>query len=146
MHKMSSANVLIIGMTGLGIEIGKTFYLILAKNVVLAGVKSVSVHDPTPVQISDLSSQVISSFFLFKFFLRDSDIGHRRDESCLPRLAELNNYVKTAVEPNLTVDALQKYQVVVAIHLPYSKQLEINHWTHSHGVKFIAADIRGLFG
>lgn len=29
-----------------------------AKNVVLAGVKSVTVYDPEPVKISDLSSQV----------------------------------------------------------------------------------------
>ena len=29
-----------------------------AKNVVLAGVKSVTIYDPEPVKVSDLSSQV----------------------------------------------------------------------------------------
>ena len=30
----------------------------IAKNVILAGVKSVTVYDPEPVEIQDLSSQV----------------------------------------------------------------------------------------
>ena len=33
----------------------------VAKNVILAGVKSVTLYDPTPVQISDLSTQVPST-------------------------------------------------------------------------------------
>jgi ubiquitin-activating enzyme E1 len=86
------------------------------------------------------------TFLTQKFFLKESNIGQPRDQACLPLLAELNDYVRTAVEPNLTLDALQKYQVVVAVDVPFVKQLEINNWTHSHGVKFIAADIRGLFG
>jgi ubiquitin-activating enzyme E1 len=28
----------------------------------------------------------------------------------------------------------------------YSKQLEINDWTHQNGVHFVAAETRGLFG
>lgn len=35
-------------------------FLTVAKNVILAGVKSVTLYDPTLVQISDLSSQVRS--------------------------------------------------------------------------------------
>lgn len=52
MLKMQNANVLIIGLNGLGIEI--------AKNIALAGVKSLSLYDPKPVSITDLSTQ----FFL----------------------------------------------------------------------------------
>lgn len=51
MKKMSVAHVLVVGLKGLGVEI--------AKNVVLAGVKSVTLWDPTPAEISDLSAQVI---------------------------------------------------------------------------------------
>jgi molybdopterin/thiamine biosynthesis adenylyltransferase len=71
MKKMSAAHVLVVGLKGLGVEIGKLFLLIenkmygftnirfeLAKNVVLAGVKSVTLYDPEPAQISDLSTQV----------------------------------------------------------------------------------------
>ena len=70
MIKMSHSNILIIGCQGLGIEIGiypslfiPSFFL--AKNIVLAGVKSVTIHDPSPVQLSDLSSQVIIILFYY---------------------------------------------------------------------------------
>ncbi|CAG8656246.1 13936_t:CDS:2, partial [Dentiscutata heterogama] len=76
MKKMGSSNVLIVGLKGLGVEI--------AKNVVLAGVKSVTLYDPEPVKISDLSSQ---------FFLHEDDIGKPRAIVTQPRLAELNQYV-----------------------------------------------------
>ena len=50
MRKMGATNVLISGMKGLGVEI--------AKNVILAGVKSVTIHDPEEIKIEHLSSQV----------------------------------------------------------------------------------------
>ena len=50
MRKMGATNVLISGMKGLGVEI--------AKNVILAGVKSVTIHDPEVVKVEHLSSQV----------------------------------------------------------------------------------------
>ena len=61
MLKMQNANVLIIDSNGLGIEI--------AKNIALAGVKSLSLYDPKPVSITDLSTQ----------FLSESEIGQPRD-------------------------------------------------------------------
>lgn len=48
MKRMSASNVLIVGLRGLGVEI--------AKNVALAGVKSLTLYDPAPVKIADLSS------------------------------------------------------------------------------------------
>ena len=52
MHQLAKAKVLISGMRGLGVEI--------AKNLVLAGVKSVIVQDSNTVEYADLSSQVLS--------------------------------------------------------------------------------------
>ena len=54
MRKMGSSNILISGMKGLGVEV--------AKDVVLAGVKSVTIHDPDKVELSHLSSQVETTF------------------------------------------------------------------------------------
>ena len=51
MKKMQASNILISGMGGLGIEI--------AKNIILAGVKSVTVHDEKNATIEDLSTQVL---------------------------------------------------------------------------------------
>jgi ubiquitin-activating enzyme E1 len=75
MKRMGASNVLIAGLNGLGIEI--------AKNIALAGVKSLTLYDPTPAKIADLSSQ---------FFLRVEDVGKPRDEVSAPRVAELNAY------------------------------------------------------
>jgi len=64
MKRMALSNVLVSGMGGLGVEI--------AKNIVLGGVKSVTIHDQSTASWSDLSSQVrylIISGFLCLFFL-----------------------------------------------------------------------------
>ncbi|KAJ3165635.1 hypothetical protein HK101_000191 [Irineochytrium annulatum] len=130
MLAMSHSNVLIVGMKGLGAEI--------AKNVILAGVKSVTLHDPAPTELSDLSSQ---------FFLLPSDVGKSRAQACAPRLAELNNYVPvTVLEGELNEENVSKFQVVVVTETPLEKQLAINSFTHKRGIKFISADVRGLFG
>lgn len=50
MKRMALSNVLVSGMGGLGVEV--------AKNIVLGGVKSVTIHDETEACWSDLSSQV----------------------------------------------------------------------------------------
>ncbi|KAJ3054414.1 SPS-sensor component ptr3 [Rhizophlyctis rosea] len=130
MKKMSVANVLIIGLKGLGVEI--------AKNVILAGVKSVTLYDPKPVEIADLSSQ---------FFLHKQDIGKPRAEVSCPRLAELNAYVPVSVlSGELSEENLSHYQVIVATDTALQQQLFINDITHKRGAAFISADIRGLFG
>ncbi|THV05471.1 ubiquitin activating enzyme [Dendrothele bispora CBS 962.96] len=134
MKRMAVSNVLIVGMQGLGVEI--------AKDVVLAGVKSVTIFDPEPVTIQDLSSQ---------FFLREEDVGKSRAEATLPRLAELNAYVPVrnlggAPGQEISVDLISGFQVVVLCGVSLAKQLEINDWTHENGVHFIAAETRGLFG
>jgi ubiquitin-activating enzyme E1 len=59
MRKMQLSNVLISGMGGLGIEI--------AKNIVLAGVKSVTIHDQINTSYNDLASQVLLFSFTLSF-------------------------------------------------------------------------------
>ncbi|KAL7751063.1 E1 ubiquitin-activating protein [Sorochytrium milnesiophthora] len=130
MKKMALSNVLIIGLKGLGVEI--------AKNVVLAGVKSVTLYDPEPAQYSDLSAQ---------FFLTEQDIGKPRAQTSAPKLAELNGYVPVSVlDGDLTPEALSRFQVVVATNVPQQRRIELNDFAHKHGIKFIAAESRGLTG
>lgn len=80
MKRMSASNVLVIGLKGLGVEI--------AKNIALAGVKSLTLYDPAPVAIGDLSSQ---------FFLHKEDIGKPRADVTAPQVAELNAYSPVTV-------------------------------------------------
>lgn len=94
MKKMATSNVLIIGLKGLGVEI--------AKNVVLAGVKSVTLYDPNAVCLWDLGTQ---------FFLTEADIGKRRDIVTRPRLFELNSYVPVNVLEKMDEERLKEFQV-----------------------------------
>lgn len=134
MKQMSTSNVLIVGLRGLGAEV--------AKNIALAGVKSVSLYDPHPVEIADLSSQ---------FFLRPEDVGRpgvTRASATAGRLAEINQYVPIRVldVPTLDAEALRQFKVVVLTHASLQEQLRINDLTHDSGTHFIATDTRGLFG
>uniref|UniRef100_A0A7N6C3K4 E1 ubiquitin-activating enzyme n=1 Tax=Anabas testudineus TaxID=64144 RepID=A0A7N6C3K4_ANATE len=129
MKRMQNSNVLISGMRGLGVEI--------AKNVILGGVRSVTVHDQGVAEWGDLSSQ---------FYLREEDLGKNRAEVSQPRLAELNNYVPvTAYTGALTEDYLTKFQVVVLTNSTLDEQQHLGELCHSKGIKFIVADTRGLF-
>ncbi|QPC72802.1 hypothetical protein HYE68_003554 [Fusarium pseudograminearum] len=133
MKRMGASNVLIVGLKGLGVEI--------AKNIALAGVKSLTLYDPAPVQIADLSSQ---------FFLTPGDVGKPRDEVTVPRVAELNAYtpVKLHQSPGLDGDLSQfdKYQVVVLTNAPIHQQKAIADYCHSKGIYVVVADTFGLFG
>lgn len=131
MKQMLESNVLILGLRGLGVEI--------AKNVALAGVKSITLYDPAPVAVEDLSTQ---------FFLRQEDIGRPRAAATATRLAELNTYVPVQVleEQELSRDVLTRYRVVVVTGATVEEQLKLNDMTHGTGTHFIAADTRGLFG
>ncbi|OPJ68623.1 hypothetical protein AV530_008610 [Patagioenas fasciata monilis] len=110
---MQTAAVLVSGLRGLGLEV--------AKNLVLGGVKAVTLHDPHPATWADLSSQ---------FYLRESDVGRNRAEATLPRVAELNTYVG----------------VVVLTNSPLEEQLWVGDFCHERGIKLVVADTRGLFG
>ena len=76
MQRMATSDVLISGLGGLGVEI--------AKNIILGGVKSVTLHDSSLCKASDLSSQ---------FYVSEADLGKNRAEVSHKNLAELNNYV-----------------------------------------------------
>jgi len=97
--------------------------------VALAGVKSVTIYDPGPVEIADLSTQVISSplasdaFGLTvrpQFFLREADIGKPRAAVTAPRLAELNSYVPIKIlegSGEITPGMVAPYQVGLVFHI-----------------------------
>ncbi|KAK9481369.1 hypothetical protein V1514DRAFT_300802 [Lipomyces japonicus] len=130
MKRLNNSNILIVGLKGLGVEI--------AKNVTLAGVKSITLWDPAPTRLEDLSSQ---------FFLREKDIGIPRAVATAQRLAELNQYVKVSVlDAPLDESAIGQFQVVVLTETSLETQVKINEFTHKNNIAFIATDVRGLFG
>lgn len=131
MLKMQLSNVLIIGMKGLGIEI--------AKNVALAGVKSLTIYDPNLITIQDLSTQ---------FFFSENDIGKKRDLVSQSKLAELNSYVPIKILESMdNYQQLHDYQVIVVTDtVSLEDKVKLNNYTREHGIKFISTETRGLFG
>lgn len=112
-----------------------------AKNIALAGVKSLTLFDPAPATMSDLSSQ---------FFLHPDDVGKPRAATTVPRVAELNAYTPVSEHPgkSLTEDLgqLRQYQVVVLTGTPLKDQVTIADYCHNNGIFVVITDIFGLFG
>lgn len=128
-RRMAKSDVLIVGLNGLGVE--------TAKNVILAGVKSVTLHDDTLATMNDLASQ---------FYVSESDLGVPRAEISAPRLAELNPYVPVSVlTGDIQLETLKNFTVVVLIEIPLVEQLLIAQYCHENGIAIITSDVRGVF-
>ncbi|VDO83426.1 unnamed protein product [Schistosoma curassoni] len=121
----------IIGLEGLGLEV--------AKNIILAGVKSVTLCDDTPLCIADLTSH---------YFADLNDIGHPRAEICKNKLSELNNHVSVRVlnKHKLGAEDFRKFSVVVLNQGSEDLCVEYGDICRSLGVKFVVASTCGLFG
>lgn len=132
MKKMLTSDILIVGMNGLGVEI--------AKNVILAGVKSVGVLDNKKTEMRDLTSQ---------FYLSKDDIGKPRAEACWQQLAELNGYVNVEhVQGELTPELIRsgRFKVIVLVGQPLSVQVDTDKLCRELGLRFISADVCGMMG
>ncbi|XP_043282314.1 ubiquitin-like modifier-activating enzyme 1 [Venturia canescens] len=129
MRRMATSDVLISGLGGLGVEI--------AKNVILGGVKSVTLHDNRVAKISDLGTQ---------FYLGEADIGKNRAAACCQRLSELNSYVPTRYhEEELDEEFLKKFKVIVLTETNLEEQIRVSRVARANNTALIVADTRGLF-
>ncbi|XP_048053522.1 ubiquitin-like modifier-activating enzyme 6 [Megalobrama amblycephala] len=136
MQQMAQSTVLVSGMGALGVEI--------AKNIVLAGVKAVTLHDCKRCEVWDLGTN---------FFIREEDVHSqkKRVEAVHSRVAELNPYVQVSVSTDVLDEStdlsfLKRYQCVVLTETRLSLQKRINHFCHSQQppIKFIGCDIFGI--
>ncbi|KAL8154242.1 hypothetical protein V2J09_012002 [Rumex salicifolius] len=126
MRKLFASNVLVSGLQGLGAEI--------AKNLILAGVKSVTLHDEGVVELWDFSKD---------------DIGKNRALASVQKLQELNNAVLVnTLTKELTKEDLSQFQAVVFTDISLEKAIEFNEYCHHHepAIAFIKTEVRGLFG
>ena len=107
-RRQANSTILVYGAGGLGIEI--------AKNLVLSGCKELVLQDNKITTFYDLSSQ---------FYLKETDVGKNRAESCIKKLQDLNYYVKVSAStenlPNdvKSLDSLKKYNVIVLTECDY---------------------------
>lgn len=138
-RRMASSSVLLVGVDGVGVEI--------AKNLILAGLKSVTLYDPVPAATTDLAAQ---------FYLTHDHVASRtgRAAASLPLLASLNPYVSVSLldaDPAASVaDAVAavaaKYTVVVLVNQSLAMQTTVDAACRAADVKFMAVSAYGVFG
>ena len=139
--KIMQMKIFIYGMRGVGIE--------TAKNLVLAGPNSITIFDPNPSKINDLSSN---------YFLNEDDVNNnrRRDEASLPHLLELNPYVNLSIMDgdDIMIDIEKKSKdlklkynlVVITEFLPKKTLVQIDEFCRNQNIGFILSFEFGIYG
>lgn len=114
--KLKQMHVLIVGLTGLGVE--------TAKNLILAGPHTVVVADDHPCQIQDMGS----NFYIHPQHVQDK---LSRSEASIKSLGELNPnvHVSTHTGP-LTQAYVQQFDVVCVTDqtIPLQTLIQYNQW------------------
>uniref|UniRef100_A0A8C2F1J8 Ubiquitin-like modifier-activating enzyme 6 n=1 Tax=Cyprinus carpio TaxID=7962 RepID=A0A8C2F1J8_CYPCA len=149
MQKMARSAVFLSGIGALGVEI--------AKNIVLAGVKAVTLHDCKRCEVWDLGTN---------FFIREEDVHSQKKRYTVltfVSMAELNPYVQVSVstdvlDENTDLSFLKRYQcnkhfilsnfnqIIITFMSYLILQKRIDRFCHSQQppIKFIGCDVFGI--
>lgn len=136
--KIQSANILLITMRALANE--------TAKNLVLAGISSITLLDSAPVTEADLGAQ----FLLSSSSSGASPIGRNRAEAAADNLRKLNPRVTVHVDPEgvkaKSPAYFANFDIVVATDLDSDSFNLINTATRINNKAFYAAGTHGMYG
>lgn len=131
--RMRNANILIAGMRALANEV--------AKNLVLAGIGSLTVMDSEDVVEDDLGAQ---------FFVSEEDVGINRARAAAPAIQKLNPRVPVHIDTDRVkdkpADYFKKFDIVIVTDMDIDTMLLVNDATRQCEVKFYAAATYGLYG
>lgn len=146
-RRMMASKALVVGCSGLGVEV--------AKNCILAGLHALVLADPLPPTSYDLGGN---------FYLSPSDLNtttstapatSSRANLCRDKLAELNPYVKVSVATEVTeLTAAQIAPIldtgisclVITVPLPKEDLIALNEKCREVGASFIFSLTLGVFG
>ncbi|EEH36164.2 DNA damage tolerance protein rad31 [Paracoccidioides lutzii Pb01] len=132
-EKLRTAKILLITLRSLGAEV--------AKNLVLAGIGSLTIIDNATVREEDVGAQ---------FFLSEDHINQNRAEAAAPQIRQMNPRVQVAVEA-VNIRSKQpaffaSYDVTIATDLDYDTLCWINNSCRVANRRFYAAGIHGFYG
>jgi len=132
--RLRASRLLVAGMKGLGCEV--------VKNLVLAGIKSLTMMDHEELTKEDGDSQFLAP--------RDK-VGTNRAEASLERVRHLNPGVEITVDKSHldTKDAKffnDNFDLVVLTNYPKDTIIKVNQMCREGGTKFFAGDVFGYFG
>lgn len=113
----------------------------IAKNLVLAGVGSLTIVDHEPVDEFDPGSQ---------FFVSDEHVGQNRAHAALPQIQKLNPRVVLKADQDHISTKLPEYfaayDITIATCLDITTLSMINASCRISNRKFYAADTHGMYG
>ncbi|KAB0797313.1 hypothetical protein PPYR_08307 [Photinus pyralis] len=131
--RLRAANVLLIGIRGLGSEI--------AKNILLSGINSLTILDEGVVTENEL---------LQNFLLNRDSIGQKIAEAVLSKAQALNPLVKITTDTSplseKTSAFYKDFTIIVATGLTTKQLIEIDSICRDFNVQFICGDVFGMFG
>ncbi|KAM0804603.1 hypothetical protein BDR22DRAFT_817692 [Usnea florida] len=132
-ERLRTANVLLITMKALANEI--------AKNLVLAGIGSLTVQDSQVVVEDDLGAQ---------FFVSEQDIGKNRAESASPQIRRLNPRVSLRIDTgDITLkqpEYFAPFDMIIATDLDLATLSTINASCRLCNRPFYASGSHGFYG
>ncbi|RKP13449.1 hypothetical protein BJ684DRAFT_16153 [Piptocephalis cylindrospora] len=135
--RLRNANVLIVGSSALVNE--------TCKNLVLAGVGSLTIWDKTLVQPADLGAH----FYLNEFDI-GKEVGSSRGAAMLPALQQLNPRVKLSFkactlseEPN---EGLLDFDIILLVDAAFSQIIRLDRLCRHHSIHLLTASAPGLYG
>ncbi|KAJ9079907.1 E1 ubiquitin-activating protein aos1 [Entomophthora muscae] len=127
--RMKNSSILVLGTSGLSIE--------LMKNMVLAGVGQIIVVDERSVELGELGSN---------FYINFSDQGKMRAEVCVEKLKLLNPKVSMLAKTSFTPELLEGQHLVCHADATLDEMLEMNQICRSKGIKYISGNTFGMLG
>ncbi|XP_018332792.1 SUMO-activating enzyme subunit 1 [Agrilus planipennis] len=132
-EKLRAANILLIGVQGLGSEI--------AKNILLCGINSLTILDDATVTEEKITKN---------FLLDRNSIGKNMAQSVLLKAQSLNPLVKIVVDTN-NISVKQKeyfdsFTMIVATDLKSEDILKLDNICREKKIKFICGNVYGMFG
>ncbi|KAL1436793.1 hypothetical protein MTO96_049333 [Rhipicephalus appendiculatus] len=132
--RLRAVRVLVAGLNGLGAEV--------AKNLVLAGIKSITLLDNHNVTNDDFAAQ---------FMINRGDVGKNRAHSSKAYTKNLNPMVEVESEDGELVnkddDYFRKFDIVCCTEsLPTEDLIKVNARCRNLGVKFFCGHVWGFFG
>lgn len=132
-RSLRNTRVLVIGLKGVAGEV--------CKNLILSGVKSVTMMDDEVVSESDLTSH---------YLLYRNSVGENRAKACLKAAQVLNPNVKVTAETvgplNVNVSYYSNFDVVCATCQSYNVYVVLNDICKLYRKKFFCGDSFGMFG
>lgn len=131
--KMTKMKALVVGCTGVAVEV--------TKNLILQGIGGITLCDSKVAKIADLG---------VNFFLSEADVGKKLAPTLAPKFKELNPFCDVKAVDSLTTELVSQHAVmVVCDQMPLSELVKWNNYCRTatpKSIAFVMARTGGVFG